>query len=435
MSHNPFSDLFAITDENLQLRRDFVRLGAKEAKLLKSLQAWARSVAPKIAKEFYDFQFAFGRTRAFFEDMARKKGLGVDSLRQALESAQAGYLVQVFEGADNGWDMDYFEARLHVGSVHDRFDLPTKWYIGSYPLYESLVEKYLAKKVRNPFKRAKICRVINRVFNLDMQAITDSYTLSLFKSMGVDVGAIQVDQHTDRSEMISEIKAKINKLLRDMTSGVDRVRDSSIELAGIATSMHESSSEVATSAKEVSTAGQHIADNSIAACAQAESVTELSKESFQAITEVREHSDRTTQILAMIEEVSFQINLLALNAAVEAARAGEAGTGFAVVASEVKSLALKTSGQTAEISTTVDEMQKVAKKAAETMGQIGGAISTITENGSNNTASVEEQGAMLMDIGSRADEACDLAMRTRETASSLSELAQSLQSSVSFFRL
>lgn len=435
MSNTPFSNLFAITEENLQLRRDFVRLGPKEAKLIKPLQAWARKVAPKIAKEFYEFQFAFGRTRTFFDNMARKKGIGIDTLRSALEAAQAGYFIQVFEGANTEWDLTYFESRLHVGGVHDRIDLPSKWYMGSYPLYESLMAKYIAKKVRNPYKRAKICRVINRVFNLDMQAVTDSYTLSLFKSIGVDIAAIPVDQHTDRSEMIADIKGNINQLLRDMTTGVDRVRDSASELAQIAASMHESSSEVATSAQEVSTAGQLIADNSITACAQAESVSELSKVSYAAITEVREHSNRTHQILAMIEQVSFQINLLALNAAVEAARAGEAGTGFAVVASEVKSLALKTSGQTTEIGVTVQEMQKVAQKAADTMEQIEGAIGTISENGSKTTASVEEQSAMLVEIGSRADEACSLAMRTRETASSLQDLSESLQNSVSTFKL
>ncbi|MCA9002794.1 MAG: globin-coupled sensor protein, partial [Planctomycetes bacterium] len=333
MSQPSLSNLFAITEENLKLRREFVQLGPKEARLLKPLQGWARTVAPKIAREFYDFQFGFERTRIFFERMAATKGMPLDALRKVLEGAQAGYLIQVFEGANTGWDMKYFEARLNVGATHDRINLPTKWYIGSYSLYESLVAKYLAKKVRNPFKRMKIQRVINRVFNLDMQAVTDSYTLSLFRSMGVDVGGIHVDAQTDRSEMIAGIKNDINRALREMTKGVERVRASASELAGIAASMHESSSEVASSAKEVSVAGQHIAENSIAACAQAESVSALSKDSYSAITEVREHSDRTNQILAMIEEVSFQINLLALNAAVEAARAGEAGTGFAVVAS------------------------------------------------------------------------------------------------------
>ena len=93
---------------------------------------WARSVAAGIAKEFYDWQFEFGPTRRFFEGYAQGSSIPIGQLRQALERAQTGYFTQIFEGAEENWGAGYFERRLKVGSIHDKINLPFKWYIGSY---------------------------------------------------------------------------------------------------------------------------------------------------------------------------------------------------------------------------------------------------------------------------------------------------------------
>jgi methyl-accepting chemotaxis protein len=69
----------------------------------------------------------------------------------------------------------------------------------------------------------------------------------------------------------------------------------------------------------------------------------------------------------VIRGIAEQTNLLALNAAIEAARAGEMGRGFAVVAEEVRSLALRTSGATAEIQQLIASLQHAARKSLEAM--------------------------------------------------------------------
>ena len=39
--------------------------------------------------------------------------------------------------------MDYFERQLKVGALHDKINLPFKWYIGSYIEYQRLTSLHL----------------------------------------------------------------------------------------------------------------------------------------------------------------------------------------------------------------------------------------------------------------------------------------------------
>ncbi len=217
---------FGIDEANLAIRRNFIRLGEEERSLLSGLTPWARSVAPEIAREFYDWQFDFGPTRRFFEGHAQSAGTSIGQLRQTLERAQTGYFTQIFEGAEENWGVGYFERRLKVGSIHDQINLPFKWYIGSYCEFQRLTSLYLRKAFKDSKKVAAAEQAIIKVFNYDIQAISDAFLMNTFESMGLSLEGIQAAPGSDKTEHIDQIKEAIGVLIQQASAlSADQLQD------------------------------------------------------------------------------------------------------------------------------------------------------------------------------------------------------------------
>jgi len=199
---------FGMDDSNIALRREFIRLGEEERGLLAEMAPWAKSVAAQMAKDFYDWEFKFGPTSEFFANFANEKKMPLPALRSHLEAAQAEYLTEVFAGASVNWDLRYFEKRLHVGSVHDRIDLPFKWYIGAYAEYQVLLSKYLRRDIQDEELVRRIEAAVSKVFNLDLQAIGDSFVMvtlqKILQSMGIGLDDLSITG--DKTEHIGRIK-------------------------------------------------------------------------------------------------------------------------------------------------------------------------------------------------------------------------------------
>ena len=212
--HQSLSSKFDIDSDNLALRRQFLRLGEAERTLCVDLIPWIEEHAPKIVREFYDFQFTFSRTSAFFEHMAAEKGMSIVNLRVHLEKAQQGYLLACFQGARNNWDVDYFESRLKIGEVHHRINLPYKWYIGSYTEFLMLIHKYLKESFEDREYVDRVLQVVTRIFNYDLQAVVEATLFSAVESFGFPFETITTTPETDRSDHLDQINEYlVNKQL------------------------------------------------------------------------------------------------------------------------------------------------------------------------------------------------------------------------------
>ncbi len=225
------SDEFGINAENLAARRAFVRLGPNEAKVMADLAPWAQSVAQQIAKEFYDWQFAFPATAKFFDQFAKRHSLTTAALRERLEKTQAGYFTSLFEGSASEWGAAYFESRLKIGELNSHIDLPIKWYLGAYPELQRLTSHYLREKIADPAQLYEALEVFGRVLNYDQQAILDSFLMRLLDSMSVDVESIVPDKDSDRTEHLDQAKQALSTIVAQADAlATDRLHDPVLKL-------------------------------------------------------------------------------------------------------------------------------------------------------------------------------------------------------------
>ena len=477
---------FGINEANLAKRREFVRLSDDDRRLLARLEPWAHRVAPSIAREFYDWQFSFAPTLAFFDNISKVKQVSLSALREMLEQAQAGYILGVFRGASQNWNLAYFENRLHVGWIHDRINLPFKWYIGSYAEMQRLVNIYLRRDFKDASLVSHAGEAVSRVFNYDMQAIGDSFLLNTLESMGLSITAIDEVNGGDKTENLQQVKYAI-KVLNDqcmalaerrlsdpvfetkapcagkfgesfalirenfresiisITQSASAVAASAEELTAVSQQMASNAEEtavqanvvasasddvskrvmlVATSSEEMQAAIQEIARAATGSADVARNAVSTAEVARQTIQRLGESSIEIEKAVKVISAIAQQTNYLALNATIEAARAGEAGKGFAVVANEVKELAKRTGRATEEIGHKVEIIRTETQGAIEAIVRIGQVINEVNDNSNNIAAAVEEQTVTTNEINRNV---ADAASGTGEIAHNISGVATAAQ--------
>ncbi|MDF7650124.1 methyl-accepting chemotaxis protein [Erwiniaceae bacterium L1_54_3] len=160
-------------------------------------------------------------------------------------------------------------------------------------------------------------------------------------------------------------------------------------------------------------------------------------------------SKKIADIISVIDGIAFQTNILALNAAVEAARAGEQGRGFAVVAGEVRNLAQRSAQAAKEIKGLIEDSvnrvnsgSQLVGTAGETMNDIVGAVTRVTDIMGEIASASDEQSRGIDQVGLAVTEMdrvtqqnASLVEESAAAAASLEEQASRLSQSVAVFRV
>ena len=270
-------------------------------------------------------------------------------------------------------------------------------------------------------------------------------------------------------EKLQGIIAEVGDTTQDLTNNAGTLADTSQSMNSSAAKTSQQATMVAEAANDVSDNAQaaatgvdemgisikEIARSANDAAMVATSAVDVANKTNATVEKLGASSVDIEKIIAVITSIAEQTNLLALNATIEAARAGDSGKGFAVVANEVKELAKETANATDEISRKIQAIQLDADASMQAISQISEIIAQINDLQTSIAGAVEEQSAVMAEIGrsvglaadgssqiannimgvaTAADETTDGANTTQKQAAALNDISRRLENLVGLFK-
>jgi len=248
-------------------------------------------------------------------------------------------------------------------------------------------------------------------------------------------------------EIVSKVHSGVNKVNRasaEITSGNQnlsvRTEQQAAAVVQTAASMEELTSTVKLNSENASFASKLAND----AASYANTGGKVVEEVVATMEQIRISSSRISEIITVINSISFQTNILALNAAVEAARAGEEGKGFAVVAGEVRNLAQRSALAAKEIESLIHQSvshvsngANLVNNAGKTMGEIIKSVTHVNDIMQEIATASEEQNRGIYQISqamtemdSTTQQNAALVEQSSTSALSLQEEAKKLEKAV-----
>ena len=242
----------------------------------------------------------------------------------------------------------------------------------------------------------------------DKNYIHAKWTLILVSVIGIALAVVM------GIIILKNINTKLNQMAESLGEGSTRVASISKDVTKAGQTLAEGSSrqaasieETSSSLEEISSMTKHNSENAHKADILMKNATQVAatandymKKLTHSMNGIIEASEETSHIIKTIDEIAFQTNLLALNAAVEAARAGEAGAGFAVVADEVRNLAMRAADASRNTANLIEGTIHKVKEGS-------GFVTSTDDAFSDLSSSLTMVGDLISEIATASNEQAD----------------------------
>lgn len=301
-----------------------------------------------------------------------------------------GETINVIAEGDYSQTVPLLDRRDEMGEIARNIDnLKTQLTAARAVEAERQAAQANQKKVVDRLNRAlqnmsdgDLTQNINTPFEGEYESLRKNYNATLTTMVGIMNAVV---------ESSSRIRSSAEEISQSSNDLSQRTESQAATLEETAAAMEQLTVSVQSAADGAKKVEDIVSEAQLSAKQSGQVVTDA----VAAMSQIEESSNKISQIITVIDDISFQTNLLALNAGVEAARAGEAGRGFAVVASEVRALAQRSSDAAQEIKLLISESSQHVSEGVDLVGKAGSELDSIIARVGNISDHVSEiaQGA------------------------------------------
>lgn len=264
-------------------------------------------------------------------------------------------------------------------------------------------------------------------------------------------------------DSINQIIESYNEMLTNFSYVAEQVSSSSMEVSEIAGALAQGSTEQSSAIDELTESVKNV---SMSADKNTENVNVATNyvsdmdnevrlsdtymnQMLEAMNNISATSHKISEVMKVINDITFQTNILALNANIEAARAGEAGKGFSVVAEQVRSLAKRTQEAALQTSDLIDRSidaanngENIADKTAKALRDVDLKAQIVYDTINKITVASKGQAAAIAEIKQELNQISEVvqnnAAKAEESAAASEELsnhAATLHAEIAKFHL